>query len=342
MATFWVDERSDFTTAPRTAAGWQGALAGALRSPGELCRLLGLDPAAAAAAEPARRFPMLVPRTLLKRIGHGDAQDPILRQVLPHPDELAAVPGFSTDPVGEVGGACGPGLLQTYPGRSLMVAASRCGVHCRYCFRRHFPFQSGTAAAGDWQPALEQLARDRSIREVILSGGDPLTLSDAELGVLAQRLAAVPHLRRIRVHTRLPIVVPQRVGPELTEWLRGTGLAAMVVVQANHAAEIDGAAAGALGQLVDAGVPVLSQSVLLRGVNDSVEALAALFERLIDLRVIPYYLHQLDRVAGAAHFEVPQGEGYALVAALRARLPGYAVPRYVRQFSSGPCKQLLA
>ncbi len=326
-----VDERSDWVSAA------------AVRSPGELCRLLGLDASLAAAAEePARQFPMLVPRALLGRMGRGDPGDPVLRQVLPQPEELQPAPGFSDDPVGEVHGACAPGVLQKYPGRSLMVATSRCGVHCRYCFRRHFPFPAGTAAADDWQPALRRLARDASIREVILSGGDPLTLPDAELARLADRLAAIPHLRRLRVHTRLPVVVPDRVGEQLPAWLRATRLTSVLVVQVNHCAELDAAAGAALGRLVDAGVPVLSQSVLLRGVNDSVDALAALFERLVDLRAVPYYLHQLDRVAGAAHFEVPEAEGAALVAALRARLPGYAVPRYVRQPATGPCKQVLA
>ncbi len=340
MATCSFNQRSDSVAVE--AADWPAALAGALRSPGELCRLLGLaETVATDAAEPAGRFPMLVPRALLARIGRGDPSDPILRQVLPHPEELISATGFSTDPVGEVAGACVPGLLQKYPGRSLMVATSRCAVHCRYCFRRHFPFASGTATGDHWQPALRQLARDPTIREVILSGGDPLTLPDTELGRLTDRLAAVPHLRRLRIHTRMPVVVPARVGPDLTSMLRAARLTAIVVVQVNHATELDRAAAGALAKLVDAGIPVLSQSVLLRGVNDSADALAALFERLVDLRVIPYYLHQLDRVAGAAHFEVPQRQGKALLAALRRRLPGYAVPRYVRQPKQGPCKRLL-
>jgi EF-P beta-lysylation protein EpmB len=338
-----VNEHSDFVSTPAEAAGWQAALSETIRSPGELCRLLGLDAAVAAMAEePARRFPVLVPRTILDRIGRGDWDDPILRQVLPHPDELVSAPGFSADPVGEVEGALAPGLLQKYPGRSLIVATSRCGVHCRYCFRRHFPFASSTATAADWEPALAQLARDTSIREVILSGGDPLTLPDAELSRLAGRLAAIPHLRRLRIHTRLPVVVPSRVNQALIGWMRGTRLTSLVVVQVNHAAELDDAAEVALGQLVDAGIPLLCQSVLLRGVNDSADALVALFERLIDLRIAPYYLHQLDRVAGAAHFEVSEDRGRALMAAVRARLPGYAVPRYVRQPLEGPCKRVLA
>lgn len=343
MASSLVDERSDSASTLDGATGWQAALSEAIRSPGELCRLLGLDETIAAESEePARRFPMLVPRTLLGRIGYGDPNDPILRQILPHPNELVSSPGFCTDPLCEADGTCAPGLLQKYAGRSLILAASGCGVHCRYCFRRHFPFAPGTGSVGNWEPILTRLAREPSIREVIISGADPLTLPDAELEHLAVRLAAIGHLRRLRIHTRLPVVVPNRVGPELIRSLRGVRLTSVAVIQVNHAAELDEAAGIALGRLVDAGIPVLSQSVLLRGVNDSVAALAALFERLIDLRVMPYYLHQLDRVSGAAHFEVREARGKALLEAVRARLPGYAVPRYVRQPASGPCKRVLA
>lgn len=337
-----VGEPSD-SAPPGTAPGWEPALANAVTTPAELCRLLALDAALAAdAEEPARQFPMLVPRTLLSRMAHGGVKSPVLRQFLPSPAELVAVAGFSADPVEEAGGACAPGVLCKYPGRSLMVATKCCGVHCRYCFRRHFPYGSGTAADHDWRPALAEIARDATTCEVILSGGDPLTLPDAELARLADRLAAIPHVRRLRVHTRMPVVLPERVGPELTGWLRATRLTPIVVVQVNHGAELDAEAGAALGRLVDAGVPVLSQSVLLRGVNDSVDVLAALFERLVELRVMPYYLHQLDRVAGAAHFEVPEADGKALVAALRLQLPGYAVPRYVWQPPSGPSKRVLA
>lgn len=189
---------------------------------------------------------------------------------------------------------------------------------------------------------MGEIAGGEPVREVILSGGDPLTLDDEFLAWLAHRLAEIRHLTRLRVHTRLPIMVPQRVTDSLVAWLRGTRLATFVVVHVNHPAEIDQSVAAALTRMVDAGIPVLSQSVLLRGVNDRVEVLASLLERLADLRVIPYYLHQLDRVAGAAHFEVPEHEGIELVRQLRATLSGYAVPRYVRQPPSGPSKLVLA
>jgi len=193
-----------------------------------------------------------------------------------------------------------------------------------------------------WQPVLERVARDPSIHEVILSGGDPLVLDDELLADLAGRVAAIRHVRRLRLHTRVPIVIPQRVTAELLRWLRATRLAPVVVVHVNHPAEIDGPVAAALGRLVDAGVPVLSQSVLLCGINDRVDVLAELFERLVDLRVMPYYLHQLDRVAGAAHFEVPEATGRELINKLRAWLPGYAVPRYVRETPGEANKRPLA
>jgi KamA family protein len=188
---------------------------------------------------------------------------------------------------------------------------------------------------------LKVIAADPSIHEVILSGGDPFMLADAELAQLADELSQIPHLRRLRIHTRMPVMIPQRVTDELVSWIRGCRLSTVVVVQVNHPTEIDDNVARAFGRLVDSGVPVLNQSVLLRGVNDRADVLAELCERLVDLRAIPYYLHQLDAVAGAAHFEVPVATGIALLAELRARLPGYAVPRYVRESPGGVCKEIL-
>ena len=338
-----------------SAAGcpdWQTAVAEAVRSPAELCRLAGLSPATAAEAESAAAgFPLLVPRPFLARIRPGDAQDPLLLQVLPRAAEQAEDPRYRTDPLGEAGAACCPGLLAKYHGRSLMVTTGACGVHCRFCFRRHFPYFRGADfksalhrpfRGADFQSALEHLAADGSIREVILSGGDPLSLPDRHLARLAGRLAEIPHLRRLRVHTRLPVVIPQRVTGELMGWLRGTRLSPIVVVHVNHPAEIDAAVAAAFGRLLDAGIPVLSQGVLLRGINDRLEVLAELYQRLVDLRVMPYYLHQLDPVAAVAHFEVPEATGIALMAQLRAQLPGYAVPRYVRETPGAASKEVLA
>lgn len=329
--------------APPAGRAWQRALREAIRDPAELCRLLEL-PAEyeAPALRAAQAFGLFVPRGYAELMRRGDPHDPLLRQVLPLDQELTAAPGFAADPVGDAAAALGAGLLQKYQGRALMIATGACAVHCRYCFRRHYPYSEGPRSLAEWEPAFERLAADPSIEEVLLSGGDPLTLVDSWLARLAERLASIGHLRRLRIHTRLPIVIPERVCDELIAWLRGTRLTPIVVVHANHPAEISDSVAAALSRLVDAGIPVLNQAVLLRGVNDDADALAELCRRLVDLRVMPYYLHQLDRVAGAAHFEVPEETGRRLIAELRRRLPGYAVPRYVRETPGAASKSLLA
>lgn len=317
---------------------WQEALKDAVRDPEELCRLVGLPQLAAGARLAARDFPVFAPRAYIARMRHADRHDPLLRQVLPLEEELVAPPNFSTDPVGDLAAAVRPGLLHKYHSRVLMVTTGACAVHCRYCFRRHFPYSEGPRSPQAWAGALDTIAADDTIREVILSGGDPLTLVDGHLAELAQRLATIDHVRRLRIHTRLPILIPQRVTSELIGWLRGTRLTPIVVIHANHVRELGDDTADALSALADAGIVLLNQAVLLRGVNDDAETLVDLCERLINLRVMPYYLHQLDRVLGAAHFEVDQARGEGLMRTLRELLPGYAVPRYVRETAGAPFK----
>jgi L-lysine 2,3-aminomutase len=261
--------------------------------------------------------------------------------VLPLSRELDYVPGFVTDPVGDAAATRQPGLLQKYQSRALLVTTGACAVHCRYCFRRHFPYDEGPRSIAAWQAAIDEIAVDTSIHEVILSGGDPLTIIDDTLAELIDKLAAIPHVRRLRVHTRLPIMIPERVTAGLVGLLTDTRLTPIVVVHANHANELDLPVAAALAKLSAAGIALLNQAVLLRSVNDTVEAQAALCERLVDLRVMPYYLHQLDRVAGAAHFEVPIEFGRNIVRELRARLPGYAIPRYVREVPGAASKSMI-
>ena len=331
-------------TVPAPAyADWQAAWADAVRDPGELCRLLELPASLGVAAEQATGdFPLLVPRTYLSRIPRGHAEHPLLLQVLPRPSELRVCQSFTRDPVGEADATQEGGVLWKYRSRLLMVTTGVCAVHCRFCFRRHFPYPEAPAEPARWQTALERLAAEPSIQEVILSGGDPLSLEDAALAPLLEQLDAVPHLRRLRLHTRLPVMIPQRVTDRLLELLGRRRLTTVMVLHLNHPAEIDTPLAAALGRLAAAGIPLLQQGVLLRGVNDSLEVLAELYERLVELRVFPYYLHQLDRVAGAAEFEVPEEVGMRLVHALRQRLPGYAVPRYVRETPGAPSKTVLA
>jgi len=311
----------------------------AVRDPTELCRLLDLPAKYVEAAKTAaRQFPLFVPRGFIARMRPGDPADPLLLQVLPLADETLDVPGFDSDPVGDDNARRQDGLLQKYHGRALLITTGVCAIHCRYCFRRHFPYDEAPRSLAAWEPALAEIESDDSLSEVILSGGDPLTLVDATLAALVERLESIPHLRRLRIHTRVPIVIPERVTDEFAELLSESRLTPIVVLHANHANELDSHVANAIAKLANTGAVLLNQAVLLAGVNDSVAAQAALCEQLIDLRVTPYYLHQLDRVTGAAHFEVPIMTGRQIIEELRTRLPGYAVPRYVQEVAYAPSK----
>ena len=309
---------------------WQRNLADAVRTPAELLNMLELD--SAHDHRPQRQdFPLLVPSSYIRRMQTRAPADPLLRQVLPLDMEQRNVPGFAMDAVDDAAARRAPGCLQKYEGRALLIAAGACAVHCRYCFRRHYPYGEEPRRIVDWEPAFERIAADDSLHEVILSGGDPLMLTDQRLRELVERLDDVTHLKRLRIHTRMPIVLPDRVTPEFLNTLATTRLTSVVVMHANHPRELVDDCADSLKRLAAADLMLLNQAVLLRGVNDSVDVLAELSERLIDLGVLPYYLHQLDRVAGVGHFEVPVEEGRALIDALRRRLPGYAVPRYVQE-----------
>jgi EF-P beta-lysylation protein EpmB len=323
------------------AADWRRAWRDAVTDPLELLQVLGLGQLAARLPADAAGFPLRVPRGFVARMRHGDACDPLLRQVLPLDDELRVVPGFGLDAVGDLASRGARGLLHKYDGRALLVATGSCAVHCRYCFRRHFPYGEEIAAAGQWQASLEYLQANPGISEVILSGGDPLSLATAKLAELTGRLAALPQVRRLRLHTRLPVVLPERIDTELLDWLAALPWPVVMVIHANHANELDDGVAAALGALRRRGVRLLNQSVLLRGVNDDPRTLVQLSERLFACDVQPYYLHQLDRVAGTAHFEVADAEATALAAELRARLPGYLVPLLVRETAGEPNKSPL-
>jgi len=311
----------------------------AIRDSRTLCRRLNLPDEFGDSADGG--FPLFAPLGYVNRMRPGDPHDPLLRQVLPLREESMDVAGFLDDPVQDRNAIQQPGLLQKYSGRALLVMTGACAIHCRYCFRRHFPYSEGPHSLAEWEPVIEQIAADATIDEVILSGGDPLTLVDARLAELARRLALIPHLRRLRVHTRLPIVIPERVTDSLVTWLSESRLIPIVVVHANHAAELDDTVVDAFQRLTQAGIMLLNQTVLLRDVNDSLRALSDLSLRLIDLRVVPYYLHQLDRVHGAAHFEVSVERGRELMQQLRDTLPGYAVPTYVQEIAGQPSKQIL-
>ncbi|MDZ4659664.1 MAG: EF-P beta-lysylation protein EpmB [Bythopirellula sp.] len=328
--------------APAEEASWQAEIRLAVRDAAELCRRLGLSAELAGEAlVGAGDFPVFVPPSYLARIRPGDPHDPLLRQVLPLAAEGDAVPGFTADPVGDSSAKLRPGVLQKYTGRALLITSGACAVHCRYCFRRHFPYEEAPHSTAAWNAALATIAEDETITEVILSGGDPLMLVDSRLAALVEKIAAIPQIARLRIHTRLPIVVPARVTDELIAWVTSTRLTPVMVIHANHAQELADDVADAVERLRHAGVMLLNQAVLLRGVNDSVADQQSLSERLVALGVVPYYLHQLDRVAGAAHFEVPIEEGRRIIAELRTRLPGYMVPRYVQEIPGEPNKTIL-
>ena len=311
------------------APRWQRELADAVRDPSELCRLL-LLPESIASERAATVFSLLVPRGFSARMQPGDPLDPLLVQVLPQAVELEERSGFSIDPLGEAAGMETRSLLQKYCGRVLLLVTGVCAIHCRYCFRREFPYADVGAGVG-FNEAIDAIAKDDSIEEVILSGGDPLSLSDDRLERIVDRIDSIGHVRRLRIHTRLPIVIPSRITEALLSLIARVRMRVIMVVHANHAAEIDCEVAAALERLRCAAVMLFNQSVLMRGVNDSHVILKQLSERLIDVGVTPYYLHLLDPVSGAAHYDVPHKEAVEMVNKLRDSMPGYAVPRLVRE-----------
>jgi len=325
-----LNARSEAKSAPVAAPDWRAELRDAVRDPAELAALLELPPEALAgiAAAPDG-FALLVPRSFVARMRKRDPDDPLLRQVLPLAAEAIAAAGFGPDPLAEQRLARHGGIRK-YPGRALLIATGACPVHCRYCFRREFPYAAQTAARGSFGPALEAIRTAPGVTEVILSGGDPLSLGNGRLGRLIARIEALPGVTTLRIHTRFPVVLPVRVDRGLVRLLETTRLRTVVVLHANHPAEIDDPVAAAAAKLKACTDLLLNQSVLLRGVNDDADTLIALSERLSACGIAPYYLHQLDRVSGAAHFEVDDETAVALLESMRRRAAGYLVPRLVR------------
>jgi EF-P beta-lysylation protein EpmB len=329
-------------TEPAASASWQQQLAEAITDPQELLRLLDLAPQhVPAALSAASAFRLRVPHSFVRRMRRGDPADPLLLQVLPGARELIETPGFNVDPLAEQAAARAPGLLQKYFGRALLITTGACAVHCRYCFRREYPYAEADTG-GRWRSALETIAADDSIEEVILSGGDPLALNDARLRQLTDALRKLPQVRRLRLHTRTPVVLPARVDDGFIGWLASLPWPTVIVLHANHANEIDAAVRAAAARLRSAGATLLNQSVLLAGINDSLAALEALSQALWSAQVLPYYLHLLDRVRGTAHFEVSESQARLLLAQLAARLPGYLVPRLARESAGAPAKTVIA
>ena len=298
----------------------------------ELLECLQIDPSLAKGVDyESLDFGLRVPKEFVQRMKPGDPLDPLLLQVLPLTGESEEVEGYSLQPLQESSFTLGSGLIQKYRGRVLLMVSGACAVHCRYCFRRNFPYHSEHPWGDSGRSALAIIEEDRSLDEVILSGGDPLSASDERLAELVDRLDSIPHLRRLRIHTRLPIVLPSRVDERMTAWMSRTRLDTVVVLHANHAQEVDRSVAEAVSRLSAVGSVVLNQAVLLAGINDSLQAQRDLSHRLFAAGILPYYLHLLDRVQGAAHFEVPETKARVLLQELRETLPGYLVPRLVRE-----------
>jgi len=321
---------------------WQQHFAEAITDPAELLRALDLGSEWLGPAEAAAKlFSLRVPRSFVARMRPRDPADPLLRQVLPLDEELIETEGFVSDPIGESGYQQAPGLLRKYSSRALLVTTGACAVHCRYCFRREFPYEDQQSETGRWREAIASVAADPSIEELILSGGDPLSLSNARLNALTNSLKSIAHLSSLRLHTRNAIVLPSRIDAGFIDWVRALPWRVTIVLHVNHAQELQGDALEALARLRTTGALLLNQSVLLRGVNDDAATLATLSRTLHTHGVLPYYLHLLDRVRGSAHFEVSESRGLEIIETMTSTLPGYLVPKLVREIPGATSKTMI-
>jgi len=326
-------------SAPRLQTRWQNELANAITDPRILLEYLELPTSLLQGANLAsEHFSMRVPWSFVYRMQKGCPDDPLLLQVLPVHDETIEDTDSSLDPVGDIDSSVCDGVLHKYQGRVLLITTAACAVHCRYCFRRHFPYQQQHAGGGQWQQSLEYIRNDSSIEEVILSGGDPLSLSDARLQSLTASIDEISHVKRLRIHTRFPIMLPSRITSAMLDWINALRMEVIFVVHCNHAAEINDEVSAAISKLRSTSALLLNQAVLLGGINDTIEAQYALQSRLIRTGILPYYLHMLDRVQGAVHFDVNRDKAHALLQAMREQLPGYMVPRMVEEVSGQPHK----
>jgi len=318
---------------------WQSELAQAIREPEVLFAKLQLPESLLKAAKvSAKRFPLRVTHSFLARMEVGNVDDPLLRQVLPVGEELSD--WGESDPVGDKNAMPSPGLLHKYHGRVLLVSTAACAIHCRYCFRQHFPYHLANPLGHQLPATLDYIKQHRDIHEVILSGGDPLSLTDERLTRIIAELNRISHLKTLRIHSRLPVVLPSRIASMCT-WLQTCRLNVVMVLHINHPNELNDEFIEAMQVLRDQKITLLNQSVLLKGVNDNAHVLCELSYKLLDCGITPYYLHQLDRVSGAAHFEVPIEMGRQLIETMRQALPGYLVPRFVQEIPGQTAKSPL-
>ncbi len=320
---------------------WQQQLSNAFSNITDLCDYLELNPAEIFSANASANFPLRVPHSFVARMEKGNLNDPLLKQVLPIADEMQTFPGFSADPVGDLAAITEVGVIHKYHGRALFIMTGSCAINCRYCFRRNFPYSEFQLSKQKQQQAIAYLKNNPEISEIILSGGDPLLLNDHKLAELIAQLDEIPHLKRIRIHSRLPIVLPARITSEFIDVLKQSSKQMVLVVHCNHANELNEEVKTACDKIRAAGISLLNQAVLLKGVNDSAEALHALSEKLFSFGILPYYLHLLDKARGTAHFEVSEVDAIALMQQLRNTLPGYLVPKLAREEAGAAAKTLI-
>ena len=314
---------------------WQSQLSDLITDPSELLHVLELssEQLLSGAIMASEQFKLRVPRAFVRKMQVGNPLDPLLLQVLPHHLELEEHPEFVTDPLGEEAANQMPGVLHKYQSRFLLTLTSACAIHCRYCFRRHFPYQENLPKNEDWLKIKHYIEQNPSINEVILSGGDPLTLSNRKLALWIERLSSLDQIKIVRIHSRVPIVIPNRIDEEFISILKNSRLRIIVVIHSNHASELDDYTCSKLLQLSLHHITVLNQAVLLKGVNDSAQSLTELSYRLFEARVMPYYLHVLDKVKGAQHFDLRSSQIDQIYNDVLASLPGYLVPKLVREIA---------
>jgi EF-P beta-lysylation protein EpmB len=336
-----IDNKSN--TGTHALQNWQLEYKSSITNIDQLCQTLGLKTEQLPISSQAnKQFKLRVPKSYVERMQRENPNDPLLLQVLPSSHEENSVNGYIKDPVGDLKSIKSPGLLQKYNGRALLLATSRCAIHCRYCFRRHFPYSTQNPRSDSWSSAIQELEHDQNISEVILSGGDPLVLDDFELEKLIIKLESIKHIKRLRIHTRLPVVIPNRINDELLKWISRTRMKVIMVLHINHANEINMEMHKKLKKLKDSKCTLLNQSVLLKNINDQPSSLIKLSESLFNSGVLPYYLHLLDKVEGAAHFGVSETNACDIMREITKHLPGYLVPKLVKEVTSAQSKTLIS
>ena len=323
-------------------SSWKKTLQKVISDPHELLSKLNIEDNSLISKQENGNFPLRIPPGYLSRIKKNNPEDPLLKQVLPSVEEEYDKAGFTRDPLNEINGQVSPGMLLKYQGRVLLLITGACAINCRYCFRRHFPYSESNPSGENLKKTIKFLQKETSVTEIILSGGDPLSVSDERLLNLVSLLSDIPHIKRLRIHTRYPVVVPERINDKFLRWLTATRLQAVIVLHVNHANELDNSVRQAMNKLKNNNIPLFNQSVLLKGVNDSVHALVKLSETLFSYGIIPYYVHLLDPVAGASHFEVTEADARLLMGGMQKQLPGYLVPRLIREDVDAPYKTIIS